>query len=335
MKYMALGYYTNSVRELSSLLSIISQEDKNDGLLMTIMMLSLHGLASWDTNRDIPQHIQAGMRLLTLHVLNKPLVASRLFDRLSLESVMYAVFLSTAGLWSDSTGFDLTFDHIFWNRAEEVLGQTNFFPENSGSSDSPVLGVSVSLFRIALSVRHVFRTGILPEPSELQRLQNDVANWEGLLLEDQNLLVCPSNESQGSNSQNHYHKTAIRLFTLVTSLLLGQIIRGSVLAGLPQTAPRRSWQMNLAIQILEEYADDEVWAKIFIVQWPIYTLGVLMDLPEDRQLVRKQLQQSCDVTSFAQVARYSYDLETIWAARQEGGPIYGEQETQRNLHLLC
>jgi hypothetical protein len=44
MKYMALAYYTNSVRELASLLSTVSQDDKNDGLLMTIMMLSLHGV---------------------------------------------------------------------------------------------------------------------------------------------------------------------------------------------------------------------------------------------------------------------------------------------------
>ncbi|CAH0050793.1 unnamed protein product [Clonostachys solani] len=334
MKYMALGYYTNSVRELSSLLSTISQDDKNDGLLMTIMMLSLHGLASWDTNCDIPQHIQAGIRLLTLHVLNKPLAVSRLFDRLSLESVMYAVFISTASLWSDSTGSHFTFDNVFWNRAEQVLGQTNFFPENSGSSDSPVLGVSVSLFRIALSLRHIFRTGILPEPSELQRLQHDVADWEGLLLEDQNLLNYLPDDPQGRDFQEDYHKTAIHLFTLVTSLLLGQILRGGVLAGLPQTISRGSWQMSLAIQIVEKYANDRVWATCFIVQWPIYTLGVLMELPEDRQLIRKQLQQSCDVTSFAQVARYSYDLETIWTTREGVAPIDEEQESEGGLHLL-
>ncbi|CAH0021209.1 unnamed protein product [Clonostachys rhizophaga] len=324
MKYMALAYYTNSVRELANLLSTISQNDKNDGLLMTIMMLSLHGLASWDTNRDIPQHIQAGIRLLTLHVLNKPLGVSRLFDRLSLESVMYAVFLRTASLWSDSTSSDFAFDNVFWNQAEQVLGQTNFFPENSGSSDSPVLGVSVSLFRIALSLRHIFRTGVLPEPSELQRLQNDVAFWEGLLLEDENLVnhlpACPQGDFQ-----EHYHETTIHLFTLVTSLLLGQVLRGHILAGLPQTVPHGSWQMDLGIRILEKYANDKVWAKCFIVQWPIYTLGVLMESPEDRQLIRKQLQQTCAVTSFAQVARYSYDLETIWTTREDMAPINDEQ----------
>ncbi|KAK7215765.1 hypothetical protein V2G26_003768 [Clonostachys chloroleuca] len=333
MKYMALAYYTNSVRELASLLSTISQDDKNDGLLMTIMMLSLHGLASWDTNRDIPQHIQAGIRLLTLHVLNKPLGVSRLFDRLSLESVMYAVFLRTASLWSDSTSSDFTFDKVFWNQAEQVLGQTNFFPENSGSSDSPVLGVSVSLFRIALSLRHIFRTGILPGPSELQHLQNDVAYWEGLLLEDESLRNYLPAGPQG-DFQEHYHETAIHLFTLVTSLLFGQILGGSVLAGLPQTVPRGSWQMDLGIQILEKYANDQVWAKCFIVQWPIYTLGVLMELPEDRQLIRKQLQQTRDVTSFAQVARYSYDLETIWTTREEAAPMNMEQESEEGLHLL-
>jgi hypothetical protein len=247
---------------------------------------------------------------------------------------MYAVFLRTASLWSDSTSSDFTFDNVFWYRAEKVLGQTSFFPENSGSSDSPVLGVSVSLFRIALSLRHVFRTRILPEILELERLQNDVADWEGLLLEDQNLLNYPPADLKGRDIREHYHKTAIHLFTLVTSLLLGQILRGSALAGLPQTVPRGSWQMNLAIQILENYANDNVWAKCFIVQWPIYTLGVLMELPEDRQLIRKQLQQTRDVTSFAQVARYSYDLEAIWTNREEVAPINEEKNFEGGLHLL-
>ncbi|CAG9975556.1 unnamed protein product [Clonostachys byssicola] len=334
MKYIALAYYTNSVRELASLLSTISQDVKNDGLLMTIMMLSLHGLASWDTNRDVPQHIQAGIRLLTLHVLNKPMGVSRLFDRSSLESVMYAVFIHTAGLWSDSTSSEFIFDNVFWCRAEQVLGQTSFFPEKSGSSDSPVLGVPVSLFRIALSLRDVFRTGILPEISELEGLQNDVADWEGLLLEDQNLLSYLPGDPQGRDFQEHYHQTAVHLFTLITSLLLGQVLRRSVLAGLPQTIPRESWQMKLAIQILEKYANDRVWAKCFIVQWPIYTLGVLMDLPEDRQLIRKQLQQTCDVTSFAQVARYGYDLETIWTTREEAALMNIEQEADGGLDVL-
>lgn len=246
---------------------------------------------------------------------------------------MYAVFLRTASLWSDSTSSDFTFDKVFWNQAEQVLGQTNFFPENSGSSDSPVLGVSVSLFRIALSLRHIFRTGILPGPSELQHLQNDVAYWEGLLLEDESLRNYLPAGPQG-DFQEHYHETAIHLFTLVTSLLFGQILGGSVLAGLPQTVPRGSWQMDLGIQILEKYANDQVWAKCFIVQWPIYTLGVLMELPEDRQLIRKQLQQTRDVTSFAQVARYSYDLETIWTTREEAAPMNMEQESEEGLHLL-
>lgn len=253
----------------------------------------------------------AATRIVTVRVLDQPAGLSQLFDRLAVESVMYRIFLLMTGLWSDSTGPDYEYDSLFWDRAERLLERSTFFPGTSKSFNSPVLGVPVCLFRITMLLRQFFRGGIVLDPLELEGLRSEVSTWEAVLLDevkDRNGLMA---EAGSAYFQEKYTRDLSYLFALDASLMLQQISYGDTTIGIPRIVPKDSWQTKLGIQILKRNVDDDGWAKCYIGNWPIYTLGLFVESPKDRQVVRKQLQKSWNVTRFAQVARFRIDLENI------------------------
>lgn len=116
---------------------------------------------------DIPQHTSLASRIPTRRLLDRPVGIGRLFDRLAVESVMYHTFSITTGLWSETERASYNFDLELWDRAER-LDRSLFFPGALRGPNSPVLGVPVSLFRIALCLRRYFSDGY-PHWPELPR----------------------------------------------------------------------------------------------------------------------------------------------------------------------
>ncbi|KAJ3533901.1 hypothetical protein NM208_g7776 [Fusarium decemcellulare] len=315
MKDLALTFYSGAVKELSNLLKSVPELENHNGLLMSVMLLYLHGVMSWDTEIDCPQHVHAAARILTLRLLRRPVGIGRLFDRLAIESVMYQMFGMMTGLWSDSTQADYKFDLSFWEGAEKLLGRSTLLPGASRGFDSPVLGIPVSLFRTVLSLRQYFRSGGSPDPQNLSRVQADVSAWEAQVLSDQSLLPGSPPETEGPNPREKYVEDACYLFAMVASLLLEQISQSDIVPRLPMMVSRDCWQARLGMQILEQNAYDERWTRSFIANWPIYTLGLFLESDADRKSIQVEFRRRWDLTKFTQVTHFRCDLEDIWAAR--------------------
>ncbi|KAH7122081.1 hypothetical protein B0J13DRAFT_156198 [Dactylonectria estremocensis] len=320
MQELALRYYSNALKELSRFLARASQLENHNGLLMSVMLLYLHGCMGYGTNADIPRHVTAAKRILTLRLFSRPLSIDRLFDRLAVESVLYQIFLVSTGLWSDSDGIDCDFDTEFWTRAEQLLDRSSFFPGQSMSFNSPVLGIPVSLFRLAISLRQQYRVPFTQERTAvLERVRSEVEVWEVALLCDQELKLSPD---ERPNGQERYYRDAAYLYAIIVSMLLEQLEQNETTGSAP-VASGESWQVRKAVQILRGHQYDEGWTKCYIGCWPVYTLGFFMSSPEDIELIRSEFQRRWDLTGFSQVSRFSRDLENTWFARQHsiGTPL--------------
>ena len=232
---------------------------------------------------------------------------------------MFQMFTYTTGLWTDiKAAVDPEFDSSFWDRAGKLLDEALFFPDAPKSFNSPVLGFPVSLFRTALSLRHCFRSRRPPGIAELERLQSEVGDWEARVLCDRELRSCSPSPGEWDklDSREYCLRDASYLFAMVTSLLLEQVAnRDAIPDLLPQVVPYDSWQLRLSVQILERHVGDEEWTRCYGCNWLVYTLGLFMDSSEDRHIIREEFSRRWDLTKFVQIARYSSDLEDIWAAR--------------------
>jgi len=265
------------------------------------------------TYTDIPMHVDAATRILTMRLLNGYMTIDHLFDRLAVESVLYQIFLVTTGLWTQPPGEDYDFDAEFWHRAEGLLDRSTFFPGRSTSFNSPVLGVPVSLFRLALTLRQQYRTGFAPDMDALRHIRDEVEDCEVVLLCKQDAESQMENETL--TDEEVYYRDSRCLYTLIVSLLLEQLSRCDISTGPPLPESSDSWQVRRAIRILRRHAHADGWSRCFIGNWPVYTLGVFMRAPEDQEVIRADLQRRWELTKFAQVHRFRGDLETIWAQR--------------------
>ncbi|RSL60492.1 hypothetical protein CEP54_006735 [Fusarium duplospermum] len=311
MHDLTLRYYSYALTELAQLVANVAEFENHNGLLMSVMLLYIHGSMSWDTDIDVPQHISAASRIITLRLLNRPVGIGRLFDRLAVESVMYHTFSITTGLWSETERVSYDFDPEFWDRAEKLLDRSLFFPGAPRGLNSPVLGVPVSLFRIALFLRRYFSNGC-PRSAEFERLQGEIASWEALLLDDKELRSGSVDERESLTSRERYFRDVSYLFALAASLLLEQASQHGTTTP-PLMVPSNCWQIQLTRKILRQHVGDDGWTKCFIGNWPIYTLGLFMESKADRRIVRAELERRWELTRFVQAARFGRDLEEAWA----------------------
>ena len=227
---------------------------------------------------------------------------------------MYRIFLLMTGLWSDSARPEYQYDHIFWKHAEELLDRNTFFPGTSRTFNSPVLGVPANLFRITFSLRQFFYSVPLLDYAEFNNLRTEFTACEAALLHEISHGNGMMGECETLNAQERYAKDMNHLFTLLASLMLQQISQHDTTIGVPRPVPRDSWQTKLGIQILKRNASDDGWAKCFVSNWLIYTLGLFTESLEDRQVIRRHFQRIWNISKFAQVARYKIDLERLWAS---------------------
>ncbi|KAH6983706.1 fungal-specific transcription factor domain-containing protein, partial [Ilyonectria destructans] len=315
MQELSLTYYSNSIRELVRFLTRASRLENDNGLLMSVMLLCLQGCYGCDTYDDLPHHVAAATHILASRLLDRRWRITRLFDRLAVESVLYQIFLVTTGLWSDSTGFYADFYADFWTQAERLLDRSLLFPTCSTSLNSPVLGVPVSLFRVTLSLRQQCRSRVSCDQAILDQIQSEVEAWEVALRCDQQLSSSSTNEPPCG--QEKYYTDTGHLYAIIASVLLEHLAGNETSTSPAPTASSDNWQVKKAVQILRRYQHDDGWARLFIGNWPVYTLGFLMSSPDDMELIRADLQRRWDLTNFAQISRFSQDLEKTWAARKQ------------------
>lgn len=281
------------------------------------------------TYHDIPRHLNAAARVLALRLFTSTPSFESPFDRLAVESVLYQVFLVATGLWSDDIPLDYEFDVGFWLKAEDLLSQSIVYPGQSNSLNSPVLGVPVPLFRLAISLKQLYQ-GKLPYDQEfVEQLRNEVEVWEAHVLCDKELDTLSSKEQL--NYKHGYYKAASYLFVLIISMMLEQLPEhvpqsgtdtnksrtptASLNPGPPRMASPDSWQIKKVVQILRAYQDDDEWAGCFIGNWPVYTIGFFMSTFDDVALARRELQRRWHLTKFNQIARFANDLENTWMRR--------------------
>ncbi|KAF2109666.1 hypothetical protein BDV96DRAFT_651644 [Lophiotrema nucula] len=305
MQQMALLYYSKSLKGLSDMIVKSSQFESHNGVLMSVMLLYLHGCIGRGTYNDIPRHLRAATRVLQMRLFSAPQNFSRPFDRLAVESVLYHIFLASTGLWSDEYKLDYEFDMPFWIRAEQMLDQDLLFPCQSYSLNSPILGMPAALFRIVIELKQLdSRTPKWKD--NLERLRNEIETWEAFLLSDKETDVPAEN----------YYRDASYLYILIASMLLEQRSSSDIeRPGPPNMPPREGWQIIKATQILRKYKDDEGWANCFIGNWPVYSIGYFVSTSEDAGLVASDLQRRWQNTKFMQIARYKYDLGNTWSKR--------------------
>ncbi|KAI8664911.1 Zn(2)-C6 fungal-type domain-containing protein [Fusarium sp. Ph1] len=325
---LALMYYSKALKELSTLLATVSSHENHNGLLMSVMLLYLHGCLGWGTTNDIPRHVSAATRIVTLRLLNRPDSTPRLFDRLAIESVVYQTFLVSTGLWSDSSELSYDFNPDFWDGAEKLLERSTLFPGSQRALNSPVLGVPASLFRLVMLLRQCYRVGFSLGPTTLEQLRNEVASWEERLPYEEDLRS-RFNETAKLTPQETCFRDGSYLYATLASLLLEQILQGQVSAGLPLAVPKDTWQIQMAVQVLKSHQNDQVWTKCYLGDWPIYSLGLFMSSTEHKQLVRSELQRRWECTKTAMVTRFERDLEAIWAAR-DGTEVVCSPGSQHN-----
>lgn len=85
--------------------------------------------------------------------------------------------------------------------------------------------------------------------------------------------------------------------------------------GIPQATPGDKWQIIRAMHILRRHERDDEWAKWFIGNWPVYTLGYFMSSADDIHLVRRDLHRRWELTKFSQITRFIKGLEATWSGR--------------------
>ncbi|EAT81451.2 hypothetical protein SNOG_10952 [Parastagonospora nodorum SN15] len=242
------------------------------------------------------------------------------FDHLALESVLYQSFLTTTVLWSDQhpqTEFDL----LFWRKAEHFLKQNTMFPEQPDSLNSPVLGVPVALFRLAIQAKQAYQLPGSCSSSELAQLRAEIEDWEAFVLG--NGPVGVSNDINAFHRQQLYYDGATHLYVLIISLLLEQANAKSAPADqqdlqnarLPQALPKSTWQIQKALEVLHTFELDDDWSSCYIGTWPVYTMGFFLSEVKDIGLIRGEMDRRWRITNNMQIPRFRGDLEAAWLAR--------------------
>ncbi len=265
------------------------------------------------TYTDIPRHVNAAIRILKLRLMDQPFSISQPFDRLAVESVLYQIFLVTMGTWSDPYELDYNFDPTFWQQAENLLSQSKLFPGPSIVTNSPVLGVPLALFKLALSIKQLWRSPFRQDEEVLDGLKVEMGEWERSIPSDDQDVSSPQ---KLPDDQFPLYRDATYMYILVSSLLVQQVVEDRVSeAGVPEPAVLDSWQVQKAVEVLRGNQENEEWARCYIGNWPVYTLGFFLSSPSDVKVVWGDMQRRWDLMRFSQLGRFRMELETIWTRR--------------------
>jgi hypothetical protein len=322
MQSISLQYYSRSLRGLTIILDQASNPylASCNALLMSVMLLYLHGCMGKGTYLDIPPHLHAAMRVISLRLFETPITILRPFDHLALESVLYQKFLTNTVLWSDRSPLT-DFDLLFWLKAEHFLNKTVMFPNKPHSLNSPVLGVPVALYRLAIQAKQACQVPEICTGSEMWRVHAEIQEWEAVVRGRRPVDLAIKEHTL--SRQQSYYDGATHLYTLIISLLLEQATKKFGIikltrdhtAQLPEAVPQDTWQIQKALHILRAFEFDDGWSSCYVGNWPVYTIGFFLNKFEDIRLVRNEMDRRWASTKFMQIARFRDDLETTWSAR--------------------
>ncbi|SCN98394.1 uncharacterized protein FFM5_06819 [Fusarium fujikuroi] len=305
-------YYTDSLSRLADSLCQSSPENDDD-ILITIVLLYafnfISGSSSWD---DQPQHVSAAFKIILSRVLNVRNAGLSAFLRLSLESVLYQVFLLNNGLWSSATSYVSLqpSNSGFWARFEKLLEHPDNMDFDLLTFNSPVLGMPLAVMRLATFLGHLCLGRESASMEDLLKLQAEVTACEDFARQ-------AAKQIDGSNTLN---RDAHCLYVLVASILMQHLITFGPNTGFPRVSPTDSWQACAALQILSRRAGDHSWSECFIGTWPVYALGFLLSNGKDRVIVCRDMQSRRELTGFWIVKRFQEDLDRSWAGLEADSP---------------
>ncbi|KAJ1323758.1 RNA polymerase II-specific transcription factor-like protein [Microdochium nivale] len=330
MEQLALSYYAKAVGELSAWLNNIGnksedalQIEDNHGVLISVILLYVHGWECNVTFADIPKHVNAAARILAAKFFPSastqapssqgPLI-QRPFDRLAVESVIYQMFIGAAGLWSDHGCPGYEFDMAFWIQAEVLLDTSTLYPGKPSSTNSPVLGIPVACFRLALAAKQHYQSDHLIDEEVLMQTKAELAKLLEVVLASSSQPV-PSlepNKEQGEESDESCrtllcYRDSAHLFVLISDLILEQLstrlhkqaekmiaeareeeeaptpmgsnndkTQSGHAAAVPSAVPRSNSHLRQALRILRRHEADATWSAFYVGHWAVYTLGLFV-----------------------------------------------------------
>ncbi|KAF5624985.1 hypothetical protein F52700_9360 [Fusarium sp. NRRL 52700] len=312
MYHVSHQYYTDSLARLSDSLCQESPE-KDDDILVTIVLLYafniISGSSSWD---DQPQHVSAAIKIIISRISNATSTDLTAFLRLTLESVLYEVFLLNNGLWSSANSYISlqSLDPEFWARSEKLLGHPDNMDFNLLSLNSPVLGMPLAVMRLATFLGQLCLGRESANMEDLANLQVEVTAWEDFALQ----------AMEQTDASDALNRDANYLYTMIISILMRYLMAYGPNTGLPRVSLADSWQACAALQILSRRVDDHRWSECFIGTWPVYAFGFLLSDEKDRDIVRCDMQRRRERTGFWIVKRFQEDLERSWAGLEPHSP---------------
>ncbi|KAH8731971.1 hypothetical protein GQ44DRAFT_270319 [Phaeosphaeriaceae sp. PMI808] len=322
MQSLALNYYSKSVKGLSDVLVKSKNQHfvNSEGFLISIILLYVHGCVGRSTYNDNPPHLSAAMRLMRLRCFDKPQTVLTPFDRFALESVLFQMFFTSMGYWSDQKPV-YEFDLSFWLRSEELLAN-NPFPGTT-SFNSPILGLPLPLFRLVIQAKQVYRHPELYDSPKLARLRSEARGWEARVLG--NLPIDPSTTNELPSQRQQYYEAAGYLHVLIISLLLKLASKSSEFSTLqvsnqnllPSVVPSDTWQLKRALHIIRAFEYDSGWTSCFVGTWAVYTIGFFLNNENDIELIRGDLRRRWSDTKLIHIEWLMADLEVAWKTHRD------------------
>jgi hypothetical protein len=312
MQELALTYYCDALRHLGQLLaSNATGLAHQNGIIMSILTLCLHGSTGRGTTADMQRHVEAVTKLLFLRIQAAPSVIGRPFDRLGVECSLHQVFLVSMAIWTDRAAQKL--DLKFWTFTEALLDQSNLYLNKPEGFRTPIVGIPASLLRVSMVLRHQYRGVDQVDQAALDDIRPWVAFWEKKSDQLANGIIGAEKDMKASEK---IRQDASHLYAVVISLVFSQLYhRGRPLAGHPEPAFGCERQLKRAMAIVLDHREDDAWARYFMCDWAVYTLGLLASDPDDIENIRWDMQRRWEMSRSGQSMRYWNDLESMWSSR--------------------
>ncbi|KAL4904496.1 hypothetical protein BDW74DRAFT_178602 [Aspergillus multicolor] len=214
----ALEYYSRGVEDVKRAIGELcfDQNVPSMSLITTVIYLYIYDLWGQDTALDPRGHVAGAVKLLNLRYdKSLPLVMTRPFDRLTTESVIYQAFLLSIRR-PFAPNFHIDSQLLF--RSEAILDTKALI--NAADQSSPVLGVSVSLYRLILEIidiRNLPAEEITADA--VRQLRTRMKRWEALVLDTGTSSSHLRMQVQAA-TPDPFQKSIMTLYILAASLLL-------------------------------------------------------------------------------------------------------------------
>lgn len=202
-----------------------------------------------------------------------------------------------------------------------MLATSTLYPGKPYSTNSPVLGIPVACFRLALTLKQHYQSEHVIDEETLIHARTELVALLEVVLPSQSssasslLLLFSEEQDQGCHDSKQAHKQHLateeshmkvlcyrdsaHLYILIASLLLEQLSnrRINYAAGtgaiasrdgestrnhiLPPAIPSSTSQIQQAMHILRRHKDDATWSNFYVGHWAVYTLGIFVQDNDD------------------------------------------------------